>query len=87
MSVLPTTESYLRSPNNGALVDSFVDRAGKATTYGYDGALRPVRVTNSLEGVTVNAFDPLGSVASQTGMGSLGSEGLDWIDSQRPAHG
>ena len=65
-SALPTVETYMRSPNNGALVDTFVDRAGNATAYGYDGALRPVRVTNSLSGVTVNTFDPLGRVASQT---------------------
>jgi RHS repeat-associated protein len=76
-----TSELWLRSPQNSALIDAMVDRAGHTTHYVYDNALRLTDQTNSLGGVTHQTFDALGRLASQTDpAGNITSYSYDLFD-------
>lgn len=81
-STLPTTETYLRSSNNAALVDAFEDRAGNITYFAYDEALRQREVTTSLGGVTDRIFDALNRTTTQTDPAGTTSYEYDLFDHQ-----
>jgi RHS repeat-associated protein len=51
---------YLRSPHNGAFVESTIDRAGYITQLDYDAAGRLVSEISAQGGVTTREYDALG---------------------------